>query len=191
MFVSYKTAPLDLLYLSNFLDTAIVPHICDSCATCIGVTMMLLLIIIVLIFLGITAYVVARRQKHGGLAGGLASSSPPRRASLNSGKIFTAEQVAKHNTSNNLWLIINNKVYDFTEYLPLHPGGEAMLRNAGRDSTSGFSGPQHEPRVWDMVSCLSQKYIHSIPPPYSYSTPHTIWLTLYLFHYTHRSMSFT
>lgn len=152
MFVSYETAPLYPLYLANFADTAVAPR-SVFCAVCVGVTMMLLFIVIAFIALGVTVYVVVRRQKHGGLAGGLASSSPPRRASFNSDKIFTAEQVAKHNTSDNLWLIINDKVYDFTEYLPFHPGGEAMLRNAGRDSTLGFSGPQHQPRVWDMVSC--------------------------------------
>lgn len=114
-----------------------------------------LLAVIALIALSVTVYVVARRQKHGGLAGGLASSTPSNRASHGSGKVFTAEQVAKHNGPDDLWLIINDKVYNFTEYLPLHPGGEAILRNAGRDSTLGFSGPQHEPRVWDMVSCPS------------------------------------
>lgn len=121
------------------------------CASCRK--MLLLLFVIALAILGVTVYVLARRLKHGGLAGGLATIPPPPRSNLSTGAVFTAEQVAKHNTQDDLWLIINNKVYNFTEYLPLHPGGEAILRNAGRDSTPGFSGPQHEPRVWDMVSC--------------------------------------
>jgi Cytochrome b5-like Heme/Steroid binding domain len=37
------------------------------------------------------------------------------------------------------------------QYIDLHPGGEAMLRKAGRDSTAGFSGNQHPARVWDMI----------------------------------------
>jgi hypothetical protein len=43
------------------------------------------------------------------------------------------------------------------QYIDLHPGGEAMLRNAGLDSTAGFSGDQHPARVWDMVrhSCAA------------------------------------
>lgn len=68
---------------------------------------------------------------------------------------YTLEQVAAHSTNEDLWLIINNKVYDFTEYYEMHPGGESILRNAGKDSTQGFSGSQHPNRVWDMVSLCS------------------------------------
>lgn len=112
-----------------------------------------LFIAITLLFVSVTIYIVLRRQKHGGLAGGMAVSSPPHtQASLGKGKFFTPTEVAKHNSPEDLWLIINGKVYNFTDYLPLHPGGEAILRNAGADSTKGFSGPQHPVRVWDMVS---------------------------------------
>jgi cytochrome b involved in lipid metabolism len=30
-------------------------------------------------------------------------------------------------------------VYDVTKFIPDHPGGDAILRNAGKDSTAGFS----------------------------------------------------
>ncbi len=78
------------------------------------------------------------------------------------GRRFREEEIAQHNNPDDLWLIINGKVYDFTEYLPLHPGGEAILRNAGRDSTEGFSGSQHPARVWDMVNRTALSYQHSI-----------------------------
>ena len=42
-----------------------------------------------------------------------------------------------------VWLIIDGKVYDFTNYLEEHPGGDAMLTDAGGDATKGFKGPQH------------------------------------------------
>ncbi|KAJ1704492.1 hypothetical protein LUZ63_004271 [Rhynchospora breviuscula] len=42
-------------------------------------------------------------------------------------------------------------VYDVTSYVEEHPGGDAILNNAGRDSTEGFYGPQHATRVFDMV----------------------------------------
>lgn len=121
-----------------------------------------LLIAIALLALCVTVYVSLRRQRHGGLAGGMATSSPPRtQASRGVGQTYTVDEVAKHNSSTDLWLVINDKVYDFTDYLLLHPGGEAIMRNAGDDSTEGFSGPQHPVRVWDMVRFLDQSFSSS------------------------------
>eukprot|EP00616_Rhizochromulina_sp_CCMP1243_P001703 CAMPEP_0118993064 /NCGR_PEP_ID=MMETSP1173-20130426/54376_1 /TAXON_ID=1034831 /ORGANISM="Rhizochromulina marina cf, Strain CCMP1243" /LENGTH=117 /DNA_ID=CAMNT_0006944289 /DNA_START=1 /DNA_END=351 /DNA_ORIENTATION=+ len=60
------------------------------------------------------------------------------------GASFTVEEVAEHNKAEDLWLIVDGKVYDVTNYYEGHPGGEdAMLRNAGTDVTKGFKGPQH------------------------------------------------
>ncbi|RBR20876.1 uncharacterized protein FIESC28_05028 [Fusarium coffeatum] len=48
-------------------------------------------------------------------------------------------EVARHNSSKSCWLIIHNKVYDLTEFLPNHPGGrKVILKNAGKDSTGDF-----------------------------------------------------
>ena len=43
------------------------------------------------------------------------------------------------------------QVYDVTDYVDLHPGGDAILRNAGGNSTEGFFGPQHPPTTWDII----------------------------------------
>lgn len=120
-----------------------------------------LLIAVAVLIVCITVYISFRRQRHGGLAGGMATTTPPRtQASLGSGTKYSAEEVARHNSSSDLWLIINDKVYNFTDYLLLHPGGEAIMRNAGHDSTTGFSGPQHPVRVWDMV-CQRHRFFKS------------------------------
>jgi cytochrome b involved in lipid metabolism len=51
-------------------------------------------------------------------------------------KVFTEDDVAKHNTESDCWLIIGEpgkkKVYDVTPFLEDHPGGpEIMTDNAG------------------------------------------------------------
>ena len=50
------------------------------------------------------------------------------------GKIFSRTEVAKHSTMDSLWIIFNGKVCDLTNYLDLHPGGNALLRFAGKVS---------------------------------------------------------
>jgi cytochrome b involved in lipid metabolism len=44
--------------------------------------------------------------------------------------------VAQHNLRSSAWIIIEDNVYDVTEYLLLHPGGDRLLLEvAGRDVT--------------------------------------------------------
>uniref|UniRef100_A0A7S0QX03 Cytochrome b5 heme-binding domain-containing protein n=1 Tax=Pyramimonas obovata TaxID=1411642 RepID=A0A7S0QX03_9CHLO len=66
-------------------------------------------------------------------------------------KTFTREDVAKHNTREDCWIILKDKVYDITSYVDDHPGADAILNNAGGDSTEGFHGPQHPERVFHMI----------------------------------------
>ncbi|KAK1716369.1 acyl-CoA dehydrogenase [Colletotrichum lupini] len=54
-------------------------------------------------------------------------------------KTFSRDEVAKNNTEDSLWCIIDSKVYDLTDFAMGHPGGEAVLRQvAGQDATTQF-----------------------------------------------------
>ena len=64
---------------------------------------------------------------------------------------YTSADVAKHNSKGDVWIVVKGKVYDVTPYVEEHPGGLAILRNAGGDATEGFHGPQHPPRVFDII----------------------------------------
>ena len=66
-------------------------------------------------------------------------------------KEYTLAEVAQHDSQGDVWIIVKGKVYDVTPYVEEHPGGLAILKNAGGDATVGFHGPQHPPRVFDII----------------------------------------
>ena len=43
------------------------------------------------------------------------------------------------------------KVYDVTDFVDDHPGGDSILDNAGADSSAGFHGDQHPETVAEAV----------------------------------------
>lgn len=45
--------------------------------------------------------------------------------------LYSMKQVAAHNTEDDLWMVINDRVYDLTKYLPHHPGGKVLRTWAG------------------------------------------------------------
>jgi len=49
------------------------------------------------------------------------------------------EEVRKHTGHDDLWLLIDGKVYDCTQFLDIHPGGGQLIVDAaGQDATSAF-----------------------------------------------------
>lgn len=54
-------------------------------------------------------------------------------------KEFTVEEVAKHNTDSDCWVIVKNVVLDLTPFLNDHPGGrDSIINFAGKDATESF-----------------------------------------------------
>jgi len=71
----------------------------------------------------------------------------PDRPKVDSNKEYTLEEVAKHNTEKDCWVIVNGQVLDVTDFLKDHPGGKkAILIYAGRDATAEFN-MLHKPDV--------------------------------------------
>lgn len=53
---------------------------------------------------------------------------------------FSWQEVAKHNTAESAWVIVDGKVYDITKFMDKHPGGrEMLLLSAGRECTDLFN----------------------------------------------------
>ena len=54
---------------------------------------------------------------------------------------LTWELVNQHNTADNCWQVIDNQIYDLSQYIKLgiHPGGTDKLINlCGQDATTAF-----------------------------------------------------
>lgn len=62
-------------------------------------------------------------------------------------------EVAKHNDNKKTWVVIHNGVYDVTEFLNEHPGGEeVLLEQAGKDATEPFEDVGHSSDARELMA---------------------------------------
>ncbi|CAG7984736.1 unnamed protein product [Penicillium olsonii] len=62
-------------------------------------------------------------------------------------KVLSAQQISEHKTSEDCWVVVNNQVWDVTDFLEEHPGGSnIILKYAGSDATKAYS-EVHAPSV--------------------------------------------
>ncbi|KXT14147.1 hypothetical protein AC579_9267 [Pseudocercospora musae] len=70
-------------------------------------------------------------------------------------KLLSVEEISKHNTPEDCWIVVDGKVYDMTEFAPEHPGApeskpnqyndmqcletDLIWRHAGRDATTTYN----------------------------------------------------
>lgn len=70
-------------------------------------------------------------------------------------KTYTIDEVQKHNTTEDLWIVYNGQVYDVTSYLDEHPGGEEVIADvAGTDATESFDDIGHSDDAHDILKGL-------------------------------------
>mmetsp|Transcript_76945 Transcript_76945/g.94410 ORF Transcript_76945/g.94410 Transcript_76945/m.94410 type:complete len:87 (+) Transcript_76945:42-302(+) len=67
-------------------------------------------------------------------------------------KKITMKEVSKHNTKEDAWVVIDGMVYDVTEFIEEHPGGEGVLiAYAGTDCTEQFKQVIHSQAATDIM----------------------------------------
>ena len=76
-------------------------------------------------------------------------------------EVISLDEVSYHDTKEDGWLVIFDKVYQVTEYLMKHPGGEdVMMEYLGYDATMAFRGVGHSKGALKML----EKYVVGILP---------------------------
>lgn len=72
-------------------------------------------------------------------------------------KKISAAEVRKHNSEQDCWMVIRNKVYDVSGWTTKHPGGRVLLTHAGGDATSVFTG-FHSGQAWSTLEpfCIGE-----------------------------------
>jgi cytochrome b involved in lipid metabolism len=73
-------------------------------------------------------------------------------AQKSSPRIFTSlAEIFQHNTKESLWILIDNKVYDVTNFTS-HPGKmTVLLNNGGQDATQQFEDIGHSKKALKMM----------------------------------------
>lgn len=60
-------------------------------------------------------------------------------AAAGEARSYSAEDVAKHASPKDCWVVIKNKVYDLTAYIPKHPAPEAAItKYCGKNADTGW-----------------------------------------------------
>ncbi|KAF9186932.1 hypothetical protein BGZ51_001242 [Haplosporangium sp. Z 767] len=67
-------------------------------------------------------------------------------------KTYTTADLAQHSSKDSLWLAVGGKVYDCTDFIDEHPGGEEVLYDeAGKDATESFDDVGHSDEAREML----------------------------------------
>ena len=67
-------------------------------------------------------------------------------------KEITLEEIKQHNSRKSVWFVIENHVYDVTNFLDEHPGGEeVLLEQGGKDATEIFEDVNHSSEAKDLM----------------------------------------
>jgi cytochrome b involved in lipid metabolism len=72
-------------------------------------------------------------------------------------KQIAVSELAKHATPSDCWIAIEGKVYNVTDFIPGHPGGQIITTGCGKDATTMFNsrpndGTSHSTRARDLLS---------------------------------------
>jgi cytochrome b involved in lipid metabolism len=87
----------------------------------------------------------------------LASFSPrTEKSAAEKGRLVSLDEIARHGKATDCWMAIEGGVYDFTDYISVHPTAPAVLTKwCGKEATEAFNtkgyGSPHSPAARAML----------------------------------------
>mmetsp|Transcript_42195 Transcript_42195/g.109870 ORF Transcript_42195/g.109870 Transcript_42195/m.109870 type:complete len:128 (-) Transcript_42195:111-494(-) len=79
-------------------------------------------------------------------------------------KEVTEEELAKHSTEEDCWIVMHDLVFDVKSFLNEHPGGgDIILTYAGKDCTQDFEDIAHSDAARDQCNKLLVGYMAGAP----------------------------
>lgn len=70
-------------------------------------------------------------------------------------KVYEFDEISKHTTHDDVWVVINGKVYNVSSYIDEHPGGEEVILDvAGTDATEAFEDIGHSDEAHEILARL-------------------------------------
>lgn len=75
---------------------------------------------------------------------------------------YTREEVQNHNKEGDCWLIIDNNIYDVTEFANIHPGGKQLLYSVGGQDATDYFYELHREEI--LLEVASEFIIGSLVP---------------------------
>ena len=87
----------------------------------------------------------------------LASLSPrTEKSAAEKERLVSLDELARHSRATDCWMAIEGSVYDFTDYISVHPTSPAVLTKwCGKEATEAFNtkgyGSPHSPATWGML----------------------------------------
>jgi cytochrome b involved in lipid metabolism len=79
-------------------------------------------------------------------------------------RTFTYHEVSKHASRSDLYLVIHQMVYNATQFVNEHPGGEEVLLDvAGQDATEAFEDVGHSDEACDILQGMYVGRLISVP----------------------------
>ncbi|KAL8698252.1 MAG: hypothetical protein Q9224_001937 [Gallowayella concinna] len=93
---------------------------------------------------------------------------------------MTFSDVAEHSSKKDLFIVVHDKIYDATQFVDEHPGGEEVLLDVGgQDATEAFEDVGHSDEARQILDGMEKaklkRVVNASPPP-----PSSLFLPIFL-----------